>query len=90
MFISTMITTDITLGQLADIDPGVPRSSEEDMVKFLQFRATASLGNNEVFVFLAIYSLLLIELSVFTHLKILKILKFSVKININSNVSGVI
>ena len=62
MFISTMITTDITLGQLADIDPGVPRSSEEDMVKFLQFRATASLGNNEVFVFLAIYSLLLIEL----------------------------
>ncbi|KAL5264461.1 hypothetical protein ACHWQZ_G005527 [Mnemiopsis leidyi] len=47
MFISTMITTDITLGQLADIDPGVPRSSEEDMVKFLQFRATASLGNNE-------------------------------------------
>ena len=59
MFISTMITTDITLGQLADIDPGVPRSSEEDMVKFLQFRATASLGNNEVFVFLAFYSLLL-------------------------------
>ena len=48
MFISTMITTDITLGQLADIDPGVPRSSEEDMIKFLQFRATASLGNDEV------------------------------------------
>ncbi|XP_063677294.1 bridge-like lipid transfer protein family member 1 isoform X2 [Bolinopsis microptera] len=47
MFISTMITTDITLGQLADIDPGVPRSSEEDMIKFLQFRATASLGNDE-------------------------------------------
>jgi len=48
MFISTTITTDITLGQLADLAPGVPRSSEEDMVKFLQFRATASLGNDEV------------------------------------------
>ena len=48
MFISTMITTDITLGQLNDISPGIPRSSEDDMVKFLQFRATASLGNDEV------------------------------------------
>ena len=48
MFISTTITTDITLGQLADMSPGEPHSSEEDMVKFLQFRATASLGNDEV------------------------------------------
>lgn len=48
MFIQTTITTDITLGTLADISPGDPNSLEEGMTKYLQFRATASLGNDEV------------------------------------------
>lgn len=47
MFITTKVTTNVILGQLADLSDE-PSDLESEMTKFLHFRATVTLGNDKV------------------------------------------